>query len=48
MGSKVRSKAHFQAISASFVLWFLAEDVGKRLDEVLDAILRALVHRTRR
>jgi very-short-patch-repair endonuclease len=27
------------------VLRFLAEDVGKRLDEVLDAILRALAHR---
>ncbi len=28
-----------------FVLRFLAEDVGARLDEVLDAILRALAHR---
>jgi very-short-patch-repair endonuclease len=28
-----------------FVLRFLAEDVGKRLDAVLDAILRALWHR---
>ena len=28
-----------------FVLRFLAEDVGKRLDEVLNAILRALSHR---
>jgi very-short-patch-repair endonuclease len=27
-----------------FVLRFLAEDVGKRLDDVLDAILRALAH----
>ncbi len=27
-----------------FVLRFLAEDVGKRLDEVLNAILRALSH----
>jgi len=26
------------------VLRFLAEDVGKRLDEVLDAIIRALSH----
>jgi very-short-patch-repair endonuclease len=26
------------------VLWFLAEDVGRHLDEVLDAILRALAH----
>jgi very-short-patch-repair endonuclease len=30
-----------------FVLRFLAEDVGKRLDEVLDAILRTLTHRRR-
>jgi len=30
-----------------FVLRFLAEDVGKRLDEVLDAIVRALAHRER-
>jgi len=29
-----------------FVLRFLAEDVGKRLDHVLDAILRALVKRS--
>lgn len=28
-----------------FVLRFLAEDVGKHLDEVLDAILRTLAHR---
>lgn len=28
-----------------FVLRFLAEDVGKHLDTVLDAILRALAHR---
>ena len=28
-----------------FVLRFLAEDVGKRLDLVLDAILRVLTHR---
>lgn len=28
-----------------FVLRFLAEDVGKRLDTVLDAILRTLSHR---
>ena len=28
-----------------FVLRFLAEDVGKRLDIVLDAILRTLAHR---
>jgi very-short-patch-repair endonuclease len=30
------------------VLRFLAEDVGKRLDEVLNAIVRALSHRGRR
>ncbi len=30
-----------------FVLRFLAEDVGKRLDDVLDSILAALVHRGR-
>jgi very-short-patch-repair endonuclease len=27
-----------------FVLRFLAEDVGKNLDQVLDAILRTLAH----
>jgi very-short-patch-repair endonuclease len=27
------------------VLRFLAEDVGKRLDAVMDAILRAMAHR---
>jgi superfamily II DNA or RNA helicase/very-short-patch-repair endonuclease len=31
-----------------FVLRFLAEDVGKHLDAVLDAILRALTHRRER
>lgn len=31
-----------------FVLRFLAEDVGKHLDEVLDTILRSLAHRRRR
>jgi very-short-patch-repair endonuclease len=30
------------------VLRFLAQDVGKRLDEVLNGILRALSHRSRR
>ena len=30
------------------VLRFLAEDVGKRLDDLLNAIIRALVHRGRR
>ena len=27
-----------------FILRFLADDVGKKLDEVLDAILRTLAH----
>jgi very-short-patch-repair endonuclease len=31
-----------------FVLRFLCEDLGKRLDDVLDAILRAMAHRSRR
>jgi very-short-patch-repair endonuclease len=31
-----------------FVLRFLTEDTGKRLDQVLDAILAALVHREHR
>ncbi|MBF0502973.1 MAG: DEAD/DEAH box helicase family protein [Candidatus Riflebacteria bacterium] len=31
-----------------FVLRFLAEDVGKHLDDVLDTILRAMVHRLRK
>lgn len=31
--------------SGYFVLRFLAQDVGKHLDDVLDAILRALAHR---
>jgi very-short-patch-repair endonuclease len=30
------------------VLRFLAEDVGKHLDEVLNGILRALAYRSRR
>ena len=30
-----------------FVLRFLAEDVGQHLDEVLDRIIAALVHRRR-
>lgn len=33
--------------SGHLVLRFLAEDVGKRLDAVLDAILRAIAHRAR-
>lgn len=31
-----------------FVLRFLAEDAGKRLDDILDAVLAALVHRRNR
>ena len=30
-----------------FVLRFLAEDAGKRLDQVLDAIVAALIYRER-
>jgi very-short-patch-repair endonuclease len=30
-----------------FVLRFLTEDVGKHLDEVLDGIMRALVHQSK-
>lgn len=30
-----------------FVLRFLAEDLGKRLDDVLDTILRTVAHRRR-
>ncbi|MBN1590848.1 MAG: hypothetical protein JW888_15150 [Pirellulales bacterium] len=33
------------SLNGYFVLRFLAEDVGKHLDTVLDAILRALAHR---
>jgi very-short-patch-repair endonuclease len=30
-----------------FVLRFLAEDIGKHLDDILDRVFVALVHRTR-
>jgi len=30
-----------------FVLRFLAEDVGKQLDQILDTVLRTLDHRSR-
>ena len=33
--------------NGSFVMRFLAEDVGKQLDQILDAILRALSRRRR-
>jgi very-short-patch-repair endonuclease len=40
-----RRKDYLLQENGYLVLRFLAEDVGKRLDEVLDAILRALAHR---
>jgi very-short-patch-repair endonuclease len=42
-----RGKDQLLQDNSYFVLRFLAEDAGKFLDEVLDAILRALVHRGR-
>jgi superfamily II DNA or RNA helicase/very-short-patch-repair endonuclease len=42
-----RRKDHLLQENGYFVLRFLAEDVGKRLDMVLDAILRTLAHRRR-
>ncbi|HBI16110.1 MAG TPA: hypothetical protein DDY20_11445 [Desulfobulbaceae bacterium] len=42
-----RRKDQLLQENSYFVLRFLAEDAGKFLDEVLDAILRALVHRGR-
>ena len=42
-----RRKDQFLQENGYFVLRFLAEDVGKHLDMVLDAILRALAHRER-
>lgn len=42
-----RRKDAFLQENGYFVLRFLAEDVGKHLDDVLDAILRALAHRIR-
>lgn len=43
-----RRKDAFLQENGYFVLRFLADDVGKKLDEVLDAILRTQVHRQRR
>ena len=43
-----RRKDAFLQENGYFVLRFLAEDLGKHLEEVLDAILRALAHRARR
>lgn len=40
-----RRKDHLLQENGYFVLRFLAEDVGKELDAVLDAILRVLVRR---
>jgi len=40
-----RRKDHMLQENGYIVLRFLAEDVGKRLDAVLDAILRTLAHR---
>jgi hypothetical protein len=40
-----RRKDRLLQESGYFVLRFLAEDVGRELDLVLDAILRALAHR---
>lgn len=42
-----RRKDYFLQEHGYFVLRFLAEDVGKNLDTVLDVILRALAHRKR-
>ncbi len=43
-----RRKDHLLQENGYFVLRFLAEDVGKRLDEVLDAVLRTLTHQSAR
>jgi len=39
-----RRKDHLLQEYGYLVLRFLADDVGKRLDDVLDTILRALSH----
>ncbi len=43
-----RRKDHLLQENGYLVLRFLAEDVGKRLDEVLNGIIRALAYRGRR
>jgi very-short-patch-repair endonuclease len=43
-----RRKDYLLQENGYLVLRFLAEDVGKSLDEVLDAILRALAHRRKK
>jgi len=40
-----RRKDHLLQEQGYFVLWFLAEDVGKCLEQVLDAILRTVTGR---
>ena len=40
-----RRKDYLLQENGYFVLRFLAEDVGKQLDNVLDTILRTLAHR---
>lgn len=40
-----RRKDYLLQENGYLVLRFLAEDIGKHLDEVLDAILRGLAHR---
>jgi very-short-patch-repair endonuclease len=42
-----RRKDAFLQENGYLVVRFLAEDLAKRLDEVLDAILRTLTHRER-
>jgi very-short-patch-repair endonuclease len=42
-----RRKDLFLQENGYFVLRFLAEDIGKNLDDVLDAILRTLASRQR-
>ncbi|MFZ2957700.1 MAG: DUF559 domain-containing protein [Candidatus Ozemobacteraceae bacterium] len=43
-----RRKDAFLQENGFFVLRFLAEDVGKRLDDVLDVIHRAMAHHSRK
>lgn len=47
-GSRGEGGSGFSRENGYHVLRFLCEDVGKRLDEVLDAIVRALSHRCTR
>jgi very-short-patch-repair endonuclease len=43
-----RRKDYLLQENGYLVLRFLAEDLAKRLDEILDTILRALAHRLKR